>query len=862
MAIMTVPLLIAASAAVDFSRIASARTLLQASVDSAAVAGAGAYQTSQSYASAQNVAQASYSGTGAQLPNFVSPGAVTIGAYCSSQGTTTQCGTGASSSGTLSGDCPSGWNANKEYCVVATATVTLKNSLFAWLIPSEALSATAVATTAFPPLVIGQGNFNNIDLGYGSSWTSEYVSVLPRDSNGNVEYNTLATPNTDCESASTNGTISEETQYTTFAAPATGVTTCNYLLLGQNQSGSSSGSLTIQNTDSLTFTLVEDVDQREASSSANGNYDEDLDDTLYDPSTGTSTINAGTNTPYTAELYVNPGSSPSPTGCTNTANDGTYCAAGYTVPVSTGYSTVTTTTTCSAWYTSGTNKYSCQTPNSPTSATTYSKTGTVGTTPGCTLYDKTGSSNYCTSSVSTTTTTYTEPATALAGVCPAHSLYGAIDNYYDVNQSDKDIVPKQDSLSTYSSAYEVLGLPPTYGDNVALIPFLGPVNPQTVTVATTSTSSSTPTSTYTYKVQAVCPQWPAPYTPPTVAASFTVSGATTADTETVAEYSTYFPGQTYSDGTSTDIFPPAIGGCSPVTSSTTIPTASTTYPWWGWSPSNSTKNDSHNSRDDCTFTQVTSTTAPTPVQGKAAQQTATYSNCPFIIQPLGTDAPTNSSGATVPPDYYSYTVLPHAFTNKITGNPSDIVQMFPFFDNATYNEPTPKYAPLPVTTSTGWKSSDGKITATIGTGTNGIASGLTQIVDNENNYSPNAETITSNSDGSYTVIEEPGQNKDGNLPEDIWHQCLNPQANGLAAGTHTGDSNNGTPIDPVENPQLGAIQCGANPPPSYALYWKNLGPNSYPPQFDDTIEYNNVITVFTCPIPSSTTGGGPSTLSG
>ena len=129
LAILFVPMLIAASAVVDFSRIASARTLLQASVDSAAVAGAGAYQTSQSYSAAQNVAQTTYSGTGVQLPEFVTPGTVTIGAYCSSQGTTTQCGTGTSSA-SLSGNCPSGWNSNKEYCVVAAATVTLKNSLF------------------------------------------------------------------------------------------------------------------------------------------------------------------------------------------------------------------------------------------------------------------------------------------------------------------------------------------------------------------------------------------------------------------------------------------------------------------------------------------------------------------------------------------------------------------------------------------------------------------------------------------------------------------------------------------------------------------------------------------------------------
>jgi hypothetical protein len=141
---------------------------------------------------------------------------------------------------------------------------------------------------------------------------------------------------------------------------------------------------------------------------------------------------------------------------------------------------------------------------------------------------------------------------------------------------------------------------------------------------------------------------------------------------------------------------------------------------------------------------------------------------------------------------------------------------------------------------------------------------MTRITDkNAPGYYPTAETITSNSsDGSYTVIEPPGQNTDGNPPEDISHQCLNPKANHLAAGTYAGDSNNNTAIDPVENPQLGAIQCGASPPPSYGLYWKNTGSNSFPPEYDDSLEYNNIITVFTCPTPSSTTGGGPSSLSG
>ena len=65
MAVLTVPLLVISSAAVDMSRIMTARAILQAAADSAASAGAGAWSTSSSATNANTVAtQAfnSYSG--------------------------------------------------------------------------------------------------------------------------------------------------------------------------------------------------------------------------------------------------------------------------------------------------------------------------------------------------------------------------------------------------------------------------------------------------------------------------------------------------------------------------------------------------------------------------------------------------------------------------------------------------------------------------------------------------------------------------------------------------------------------------------------------------------------------------------
>ena len=308
MALMTVPLLIAASAAVDFSRIASARTLLQASVNSAAVAGVGAYQTSQSYSAAQNVAQAAYSGTGAQLPNFVTPVTVTIGAYCSSLGSTTQCGTGTSSAN-LSGNCPSGWNSNKEYCVVATATVTLKNSLFAWLIPSEALSATGIATSSFPPETVAQGNFSSTSVGSAYDLSGIYAYVVPENSNNIPQYNSVPTPNSSC-SGSSYGPISNTPNKTSVSSS----TPCNFVLIGTSTGGGALGSLTFAMSNPIGFTFVNDT-------GATTQYG--LDGTKYTSELYVNGVYYATGYPLTAVSYVAKcNSQHQPSGCTSTGTAG------------------------------------------------------------------------------------------------------------------------------------------------------------------------------------------------------------------------------------------------------------------------------------------------------------------------------------------------------------------------------------------------------------------------------------------------------------------------------------------------------------------------------------------------------------
>jgi hypothetical protein len=178
------------------------------------------------------------------------------------------------------------------------------------------------------------------------------------------------------------------------------------------------------------------------------------------------------------------------------------------------------------------------------------------------------------------------------------------------------------------------------------------------------------------------------------------------------------------------------------------------------------------------------------------------------------------------PDYYTYTANPSAVSGSF-GNAAKVTAMTPVFD---------------------------------GTGSAGyVPTGF-----------PNAGvTISSLGNGSYKVTEPPSGGTDHYPPEDTSHQCYNPQYNGIDANTlpsidiPNNDSTPALPNDPVENAGLGALLCAANPPPSYALYWNDMGAYANPPQNNDDLGYANAVTEFTCPTPSvnSSGGSGPATLS-
>jgi Flp pilus assembly protein TadG len=728
-ALMAVPLIITSGAAVDFSRVSSARAQLQYAVDSAALAGAGAYQVNKDGTVAYNVAKTAFNSSTTNL-NYYASVTSAVATSCNPSGVANvTCGTTSAANGTAS-NCPS----STIYCVQVTAHAVLQNSLLAFVIPSDVLNVTSAAQSTGTNSV-GAGNFHHVGVGFGSDLSAIYAYAVPTDSAGNPQYNNVPTPNSYCASSSY-GPI----QYEPSAAAANGISTCNYVLIGENSGGSGTGSIAFQQNDPLGFTFVNFTGGTITSGTS------DLDTTVMNPLTGVVT-NTGTATHYSNQIYV-------------------------TATTLLGIST-----------------------------TLYYSTGDVVS--GIVLY----------------------------GTCPAHNLYGSINAYPNATPGN-NIVPYQDSINTYSSAWELLGYPPTHGTNHVLLPFLGP-----------ATGFSIP-GLLSLSVRTICPQWPTAGTAIAGTTSFSPSNLPSGYTpvtnasgnlpvaSNVPVFSTYYPDVTYA--ANGYVFPPAIAGCTPATSSSDGGTTPSAFnPWWGWSPPNNTQMDPGGASENpggsaltnCTSTKLNSgATAITATQN--ATQSTTYNDCAFLIQPLGTNVPANA-GVPDLPDYYTYAVTPAAFAAGTTGNPSNI----------TSSQTLPLYGMTPVYDGIG----------------NSHAAG----------YVPSAVSITGT--GPYTVTEPPLYGTDAYPPEDTSHQCYNPKANGidgsLLPGTDQPNNDSPiTPIDPVANPELGAVYCNSNPPPAYALFWNDMGSYAEPPRYNDDLGYANAVTEFTCPTPGNPGTSGPPAL--
>ncbi|OYV32227.1 MAG: hypothetical protein B7Z81_13055, partial [Acidocella sp. 20-61-6] len=387
-AIMFVPMVISASAAVDFARIASARAMMQSAVDGATETGANAYQMSENFAEAGNATTTTLSATSATLGRFVGNIQTNTGVYCNSgEATAQQCGSNYAVQGNLLGNCPAAFATTEEYCVVATMSATLKNSLFAYLLPSEVLTVSSVGTTLFPPSNVSGKNIPpSPGFGSASDLSGIYAYAVPMSGN-TPQYGTLPQPNSDC--GSEKGPI----QYENLVAPQ-GTSSCNYLFVSDSKGDSGSGgSITLTSGQPIAFSFVNDVGE-------------------------TTSYGLSTSYLYTTALTVN----------------GSYYPNGYTA----------TSTTCQFYY--------------------Y---------------------GYC----------YGQQHSSfqLFGQCPEYNLYGAFsqgiggtENFNDNNGNTITVTQsagdngalntqnaqlQSDSLNVFSSAYEVLGYPPTHATNHILPQF-------------------------------------------------------------------------------------------------------------------------------------------------------------------------------------------------------------------------------------------------------------------------------------------------------------------------------------------------------------------------------------------------------
>ena len=215
-ALMLVPMIISAGAAVDYARISAARAQLQAAADAAALAGVGTYENAAGQttvngpvttslanaATARSIATATFSDYAASLANFITLGAPTATAGCTPPGSyplgrslATVCGKPPY------GTCPlvtaSGAEAG-SYCVSLGVSGTLQTSLLSILVPNIVISVSALATSPIPTTPITQANFPNSNTASAADNNATYAYGVPYDAAGKPNYAALPQPTSAC----------------------------------------------------------------------------------------------------------------------------------------------------------------------------------------------------------------------------------------------------------------------------------------------------------------------------------------------------------------------------------------------------------------------------------------------------------------------------------------------------------------------------------------------------------------------------------------------------------------------------------------------------------------------------------------
>ncbi|WP_162173908.1 TadE/TadG family type IV pilus assembly protein [Acidocella facilis] len=752
-AITLVPMLLASITAVDMARISAARTVLQAAVDSAAIAGGGVYGTSGSNTSAISAAQASYAGSTATLGAMTSSLTTSsdsslVSTYCIASANVSCSGVAADSSGS----CPTAY----QYCVVVAAKLSLNNILLNWLVPTTWLTAKGVDSVGTVSYQVTNSSFSGTMVGSAFDKSDILTYIVPTNSSGSADFGTVPQANSAC----TTGVIASTAS--SVAVPSG--TGCNYALVGSSYGSSATGSLTLSGGQYVAFAFA-------------------------NLTGGTTSFGNDGGVQYYDNITVN-GTTYSNGACYN-YNDGRI----YNQSVS-----------------------DCQDNN-----------------------------NY-----------------SFSGECPVHNLF--------MSFTQGTGAPKADSLNIYSSAYEMLGYPPTYGTNHALTSFSNTIYP------------------YGYAVTVQCPRWP---TSAGAAATDGDGSQVPADTNITA-YATDYPGKGVTDSTGLLTYPPPLqSSCSPAASYPASGNQSVSSDWWGWNPPNPNSTTTLYPLSGNSYNASFCTNQPTITSNNVTSYDPSYNDCALAIQPLGLYYPpasgstTNQNSSTNVPEvtttYNGVTTTGAALPDyyiviRKTNDPSAaIIGLDPVYDNQNgvsgglvYQDSNPG-----VITNT-LNGYDGNIKVTYTKDANGKVTGATVTdkdragfyppYDNSRNHAYKSYQITDGSyAGDYAFLERPSPHDSGStaydqtLPPEASLRCFNPQQNGYTSSTFTvSNNNNGSPVDPLSNPELGAIECSANQNQSFAIYWNDMGGYE-----SDNIIYWNAATVFTCPAATSSYGAGsPSILSG
>lgn len=758
-AVSLVPIMVASITAVDMARIAAARTVLQAAVDSAATAGAGAFGTSQLPATAIAAAQSAYAGGTATLGGMTlsltpSTASTLATAYCL-PGTGVTCPTGAGKDGT--GNCPSSY----RFCVVVQAQLTLSNLLLKWITPTSLLGATGVGTAGVASVTVNAGNFTSTSVGSASDINNILAYIVPSTTSGSADLSAgVPAANSSCTSANAGILIGWTPPTSSSSSSSSSSTGCNYVFIGSSLGGSSSGTISFTSGQYIAFAFAN-------LTGAHNQYGADTTHLYYDGIVS-ETISGGT-LKYVSSVpdvsYSGTG-----TGCIYyDKNTGAWTATQASSP---GNCTTSTSTTVG---------------NKTTITTTTYGTPIYGYCPKYNLYgsvSEQADGTYITTNnanASDSETVYSSVYEML-GYPPTHGVNHVMPPF---TTTSKQSVTSNGKTTTVSVVIYCPHWPVLQSD--ALVSGYATKNSSTGVV-----SGLVPSDTNI-----------------------------TANPVTGTGYSTYYPDTTYTGGSGT-VYPPNLqSACSPAASYPASGNAVVSSSWWGWLKDNTsscgkqpTKSTGSLTTYDPSYNNCMLIIQPLGVS-QASGVSSTYN------VPSSSGTPVMPNYYVEIKDTTGKMVLFDPVYNNASSytdyNPGVIAALIMQYQTSSI---TTKTGTVYVSSTLGLQlNADGTVTSTNSSGylpskTYTATLGTTATMNNGTSLNGYTATISTPSQTGITGSLPPDTSSRCYNPQQNGYSSSSFSSAG---------NNKGAAIDYVANPQFGALDCTSYSGNSFALYWNDGG---------------------------------------